>query len=138
MVRERRSVMVAALLVLACVAVVGPASAQTSNPTLVTWDHADYASAQRYEGGYFALTVRPDNTCDLVGAPATAPTAVDSWARPTTTTGVGMSATLSARPIGCYVLRVRALDTSGLYSDWSEPSDPFVRRPATPARPILR
>jgi hypothetical protein len=110
------------------------ASAQVvTNPTSVVFDHADFASADHYEGGYFQLIVKPDNTCDLVTAPAGTASRTDNLGKPATTTGVGMAATLIAKPIGCYIYKVRALDTSQLWSDWSGPSGPFMRRPATPA-----
>lgn len=115
-----------------------PALAQIQNPSAVLWDHADFASASRYDGGYFALLVKADNTCDLVSPAATTPTKVDNLGKPATTTGVGMAGTLQARPIGCYVYKVRALDASGLYSDWSSPSDPFERTPATPGKPVVK
>jgi hypothetical protein len=115
-----------------------PAAAQTQNPSSVTFDHADFATAAHYDGGYFQLLVKVDNTCDLLSAPAVAPMATDNLGKPATTTGVSMSATLSAKPIGCYVMKVRVLDASGLYSDWSLPSDPFVRKPATPGKPVAK
>jgi hypothetical protein len=132
----RRLMLTILTLVLALVAL--PAAAQVPNPTSVTFDHADYATASRYDGGYFQLLVKADGACDLLSAPATSPTATDNLGKPVTTTGVGMSAALTARPIGCYVYRVRVLDVSGLYSDWSLPSDPFVKRPATVGKPAVK
>lgn len=111
------------------------ANAQIPNPTSVVWDHADFLTATRYDGGYFALPVKADNTCDLAATPGTAPTQTDNLGKPATTTGISMSANLVARPIGCYVYKVKALDASGLFSDWSLASDPFVRRPSTPGKP---
>lgn len=119
----------------ACVLMLSaPASAQTS----VTFDHVDYASAARYEGGYFAQVVTAGGVCDTASAPATTATALDNLAKPATTTGVGMSAPLVAKPIGCYVYKVRAYDVSGLVSEWSAPSDPFSRKPATPGKPVVK
>jgi hypothetical protein len=129
----RRLILATVLVLVATVA-----QGQTVNPASVTFDHVDYATASRYELGYFALAVTAGNACDLVTAPASMPLMVDNLGKPTTTTGVGMSASLVARPIGCYVARVRALDASGLYSDYSLPSDPFVRRPSTVAKPVLK
>ena len=126
------------LRLLALVFVPALASAQVPNPTSVAWDHTDFASASRYDGGYFALLVKADNTCDLLAIPAVVPTAIDNLGKPTTTTGLGMSTALVSKPIGCYVLKVRVLDASGLYSEWSLPSDPFVRRPATPGKPVAK
>ena len=115
-----------------------PVGAQTQNPSAVTFDHTDYATAAHYDGGYFALLVKADNTCDLLSTPAVVPMATDNLGKPATTTGLAMSATLTAKPIGCYVLKVRVLDASGLYSDWSFPSDPFVRKPASPSKPVAK
>lgn len=130
----RRIVFVFLLLALGA----GMASAQVVNPTSVVWDHTDFATATRYDGGYFALPVKPDNTCDLTAVPGTSPTQTDNLGKPATTTGLGMSAGLVARPIGCYVYKVKALDASGLFSDWSLASDPFVKRPATPGKPAVK
>jgi hypothetical protein len=115
-----------------------PVGAQTQNPSSVTFDHVDFATAAHYDGGYFQLLVKSDNTCDLLSAPAVSPMATDNLGKPSTTTGVGLSATLTAKPIGCYVMKVWVLDASGLYSDWSLPSDPFVRKPATPGKPVAK
>ena len=115
-----------------------PLSAQTMNPTTVVFYHVDFGSATRYDGGYFALPVTAANLCDLVATPAANPVMTDNLGKPATTTGVAMSAPLVARPIGCYVYKVRALDASGLYSDWSTPSDPFERKPATPGKPAVK
>ena len=129
-----------AILLAACVlmALASPAMAQIPNPTTVVFDHVDFATAAHYDGGYFLLPVKADNTCDLLAVPAASPVMTDNLGKPTTTTGVGQTAALVARPIGCYVYKVRALDLSGLYSDWSAASDPFVRRPATVGKPVVR
>lgn len=129
-----RRLMLALLFVLLAL----PAAAQIQNPTTVTFDHTDFASASRYDGGYFALLVLPSNACDLASTPAVAPTKTDNLGKPATTTGVGMSTALVSRPIGCYVYRVRALDVSGLYSDWSPASDPFVKTPSAVTKPALK
>lgn len=127
-----------AILVTACILMALPAAAQTPNPTSVTFDHADFATAAHYDGGYFQLLVKADNTCDLLSTPGVSPMATDNLGKPATTTGVSMLATLTAKPIGCYVMKVRVLDASGLYSDWSLPSDPLVRKPATPGKPVAK
>lgn len=129
----RRLMLVAVMLMAATVA-----QAQIVNPSAVAWDHVDFASAAHYDGGYFALPVTVANTCDLLAVPAPSPVMTDNLGKPATTTGVGMSALLVARPIGCYVMRLRVLDASGLYSDWSVASDPFLRRPSTPTKPVPR
>jgi hypothetical protein len=128
------------VMVVALVLVAGTAAAQTllENPRDVTFDHADYMTAGHYDGGYFALLVKADNTCDLTTPAASTPTAIDNLGKPTTTTGLAMGASLVARPIGCYVYKVRVLDISGLYSAWSLPSAPFVRRPAPPGIPAVK
>lgn len=127
----KRSVL--ALLVLLSLLVALPVGAQTQNPTTVVFDHSDYASAASYQGGYFALIVLPAGTCDLASTPAVAPTKTDDLGKPQSSNGVGMSAPLVSRPIGCFVYRVRAVDVSGLISEWSLPSGPFSKLPATPS-----
>jgi hypothetical protein len=109
------------------------ANAQTVNPQAATWDHTDFATATRYDLGYFALPVLPNNTCDLAATPGASPTVTDNLGKPPTTTGFGMTANLVAKPVGCYVAKLRALDASGLFSDWSLASNSFLKRPATPA-----
>jgi hypothetical protein len=126
-------------MVLICAVLVsGAASAQIVNPNAVVFNHTDYASASRYDGGYFALPILANNTCDLQAQPASSPVTIDNLGKPTSATGVGITASLVAKPIGCYVYKVRALDISGLYSDWSAPSDPFERRPASPSNLVVK
>jgi hypothetical protein len=115
-----------------------PASAQTVNPSTVVFDHVDYLTAAHYDGGYFLLPVLPSGLCDLLAVPAVAPAMTDNLGKPSTTTGVAMTTALVARPIGCYVYKVRALDVSGLYSDWSAASDPFMRKPAAVSKPVVK
>lgn len=126
------------LLTLVFVLFAGIASAQVVNPNSVVWDHTDYATASRYDGGYFAIPIKADGTCDLVGIPATSPAMTDNLGKPNTTTGISMSSSLVAKPIGCYVYKVRAFDASGLYSDWSAASGPFVRKPSIPTNPVVK
>jgi len=123
-----------ALLVLCAV----PATAQIVNPTTVTWDHPDYASAVSYDLAYFALPVKADHTCDWAGVPAPSPQITNTIPKPATTTGVGMSATLVSKPVGCYVAKMRALDVSGLFSTWSDSTDPFAHLPAATSKPVVK
>ena len=109
-----------------------------SNPTTVVFDHADHATATGYFGAYFALPVLPSGLCDTAATPAASPAMTDNLGKPTTTTGVAMSTALVARPIGCYTYKVRALDASGLYSEWSAASNPFARTPATPSSLVIK
>lgn len=101
----------------------------TPNPRTVQWDHDGYATASRYDGGYFLLLVKSDNTCDTVSSSGTNPVQIDNLGKPTTTNGIAMVSNLVAKPIGCYVFKVRVLDVSGLFSDWSPQSNPFVDSP---------
>jgi hypothetical protein len=109
-----------------------------TNPTAAVWDHVDFATAVRYDLGYFLLPVKADNTCDTAAAPAASPVLTDNLGKPVTTTGLGLTAPLVGKPIGCYVARMRALDASGLFSDWSLVSNPFLKRPATPGLPAIK
>ncbi len=94
-------------------------SAQVVNPpTAVQFDHPDFASAVSYQIGYYMLTVTA-GVCNGVSTASATALYTDTVPTPVTTTGIGMLANLTAKPVGCYVLKVRALDTSGLYSPWS-------------------
>ena len=101
-------------------------------PSAVTWDHADFATATSYVFGYFLLPVNPDGTCNASAQPAADPYMQDTFAKPSTTSGLGMTALLVAKPIGCYVAKMKAVDASGLTSVWSDVTGPFVFRPAAP------
>ena len=78
------------------------ATAQTpvANPGTVSWDHPDYMTALKYEGGYFAYPVL-NGECNWQGTPGAEPTMRDDLGKPQTTTGLSMSAPLGARPKGC-------------------------------------
>ena len=120
--------------------IAGAASAQTVivKPSGVTFDHPDgFASAQKYELGYFLYPVSGGD-CNFAGTPGAAPVQTDDLGKPTTTTGIGMAASLVAKPKGCYKAKVRVLDTSGLYSEWSTDSDPFKFPPAAPGKPAVK
>jgi hypothetical protein len=116
------------------------ATAQTViyNPSTVTWDHADYATASKYVIGFFMLPVLLDGSCNPAGTPGASPVTTRDVAKPATTTGIGMSASLPSYPVGCYVLKMQAVDVSGLVSDWSPTTDPFGRRPAATSKPALK
>lgn len=115
--RLRTAILAACVFVL----MVGFASAQTivNPPASVQFDHAGFATAVSYDVGYFFIPVTANHTCNLTGTPEATPRFTDNVAKPTTTTGVAMLAALTTRPIGCYVLKVRAQDASGLTSPWS-------------------
>ena len=125
---------IASVLVLVGLLFAAPVWAQTpvESPSSVTWDHSDYATAASYTFGYFLLPVNPDGTCNVSAQPAAQPYMVDTLPKPATTDGLGMSGTLVARPIGCYIAKLRAVDQSGLLSAWSDPTVPFIFRPAAP------
>ena len=132
MMRKRLVILAAAALLVA-----GMAQAQTANPTAVVFDHVDFASATSYSGGYFLMPTIA-GVCDLAGTPAAAPVMTDNLGKPTTTTGVAMTAPLGAKPIGCYVYRVRVMDSSGLYSAWSPASNIGQRLPLAPSVPAIK
>jgi hypothetical protein len=123
-------------------ALLAPMSAQAQtviyNPSTVTWDHADFATAQKYTIGFFLLPVLPDGSCNAAGTPGSSPVTTRDVAKPATTTGIGMSASLPSYPVGCYVLKMLAVDVSGLASDWSPTTDPFGRRPAAVSKPVIK
>ena len=128
--------------VLLALALLAPMSAQAQTPigktASVTWDHSDYATAASYEVGYFLQSVKVDRTCDTASVPAAAPALTVTVPKPATTTGLGMSGSLSSNPTGCYVVKMRAIDVSGLASDWSEQTDPLARKPVTTGKPVLK
>lgn len=98
----------------------------TVNPTVVSWSHADYATAAWYEGGYFAVPLKADGTCDPNGTPTGEPMFVIDLGNPLT--GISGSTLLRARPLGCYAYRVRPCDRTGLWGPWSKPSNVFVNQ----------
>jgi hypothetical protein len=107
-----------------------------SNPTVVSWDHVDFAATASYQGGYFAIATS-NGACDVSATPATDPTSTENLGAPNTT-GTSMTGTLTAKPAGCFVYRIRALGTSGLYSAWSVASDPFGFPPAAPTAVLVK
>lgn len=113
------------------------AQAPVEKPTTAVWDHTDFATTQKYELGYFAYLVAAGN-CDFASTPGASPTQTDDLGKPSTATGVGITAPLGAKPKGCYGAKVRALDASGLWSEWSELSNPFFRRPGPPGKPAVK
>lgn len=122
------------LVLLVLVLVPVTAAAQTGYveaPTKVIFDHPDHSATDSYELGFYALPI-VNGACDQGGAPADAATQVAPFAKPATTTGVGMEAALGAKPIGCYVAKLRALNAEGWASDWSPVSNPFGLRAAAP------
>jgi hypothetical protein len=132
-----RQILLAALLVVSGAAL---AQAQTPviNPTYVQFDHVDWATAASYELSYFALPVKADHSCDWTGTPAAGATSTTVIPKPATTNGIAMSATLTAKPVGCFVAKMRALDTGGLYSIWADAADPFSWTPAAVSNLTLK
>ena len=113
--RLRTAILAASLLIFSA----GFTSAQVVNPpTAVQFDHTDFATAVSYQVSYYMLTVTA-GVCNGVSTASATALYTDTVPKPTTTTGIGMVANLTTKPVGCYVLKVRALDTSGLYSPWS-------------------
>lgn len=136
----KRAFLVLMVLFAVLVSLPPPAVAQTVivRPSGVMFDHPDgFASAQKYELGYFLYPVAGGD-CNFAGTPGAAPVQTDDLGKPTTTTGIGMTAPLVAKPKGCYKAKVRVLDVSGLYSEWSTDSDPFKFPPAAPGKPAVK
>ena len=88
------------------------------NPTQIEFDHADYATTDNYEVGYFT------------SATAAAPLQSGTLAKPTTCNPC--SGTLPSRPtaFGSYWIAVRAI-AGTFQSPWSN-YVPFDRRPVAP------
>lgn len=127
------------LVAIAFLGVAAPAVAQVpiEKPTTAVWDYAAFATAQKYELGYFAFPTTAGN-CNFAGTPGASPTQTDDLGKPATTTGVAITASLVARPIGCYGAKVRVLDTSGLWTDWSPMSNDFFTRPPAPSVLVVK
>jgi hypothetical protein len=94
-----------------------------SNPTTVTFSYAYWATAARFEGAYFAVPL-VGGSCPASGAASGDPVTIDDLGNPLT--GLSGSTLLKARPLGCYVYRVRAYDQTGLVSLWGAPSNVFA------------
>lgn len=114
--------LVVAWLVLA----LGGCATLTVNPTVVSFTHKDYATAERYIGGYFAVPLKADGTCNPNGTPTGDPEYIIDLGNPLT--GVSGSTALRVKPLGCWAYRIRAIDQSGLASPWSVPSNVFVNQ----------
>jgi hypothetical protein len=131
--------LILAFLVFALLGSAASAFAQTpvEKPTTAVWDYAAYATAQKYELGYFAYPAIGGN-CNFAGTPGVSPTQTDDLGKPATTTGLGLTAPLIARPIGCYGAKVRVLDASGLWTEWSPMSNSFFTRPPAPSGLVVK
>lgn len=116
------------------------AAAQTvvTNPLLVTFDYSAWRTAAEYQGAYFQLLVKPDGTCDTVTVPSPDPTTTDTLTPSAPSSGINLTASMSAKPIGCYAYKVRARDVSGLWSLWSDVSNPFATPPPTVTNVTVR
>lgn len=101
----------------------GHASGQVTNPTAISFDHADYAGIDHYVVGYFS------------DASAAVPIQEGTLPKPTTCTPCG--GPLPSRPtsFSTYYAAVRAVaraaDGALVTSVWSN-RVPFVRAPAAP------
>lgn len=131
-----RTACLAACLV-ALVALPAAAQAIVPNPATVEFNHDGYATAQSYQVAYHFLAVTAQGTCGALTTASPTAAYTDTVPKPTTTTGTDMTANLVTRPIGCYVLKVRVLDASGLYSVWSVASTNAGQRDPTAATNVL-
>jgi hypothetical protein len=127
--------MITAFMILSPVLVHGQTPVE--KPTRAEWDYPAFASAQKYELGYFAFPTTGGN-CDFTATPGSSPTQTDDLGKPPTTTGVAITALLIAKPIGCYGAKLRVLDTSGLWTNWSPMSNDFFTRPPAPSVLVVR
>jgi len=134
------SIAALAVLALALCAVPVAAQAVVEHPTTLVWNHelASYASTSKYVMGYFMLPVKADNTCDTAATVPASPVQSTDILKPASTTGIDITTTIPSHPIGCYVAKLKALDVSGLFSDWSNATGPFVNRPASPTGVVAR
>ena len=120
------------VFVLLCVVMVLPSAAQTvNNPTQVQWNpSADHSAVTSYEVAYF-----------IGGAAAPVSPPVD-LGKPTPDAQNVCTANINTQPLGfnTYTAKMRAkvvVDAATtLYSDWSDPSNPFQRVPGKPGKPV--
>ena len=115
-------ILIAALLGLGCAG----CATLTVNPTAVSFTHPDWPTAAWYEGGYFAVPLKADGTCDPRGTPGTEPAFVINLSNPLT--GPAGVVPLRVRPLGCWAYRIRSCDRTGLLSSWSRASNVFVNQ----------
>jgi hypothetical protein len=128
------------LLALAIGLIIGSvASAQelVKNPTGVRFTPMDYEIVTSFEGGYFAIAVRGDGTCDATTIPAE-PLQREDLGKPGLRPDGDVEQLLHSRPaIGCFVYKVLA--KAGVFvSPWSEASAPFQLVPLQQGRPVIR
>lgn len=116
-------------LVFAVFALIGlvasAAGAQTiANPTAVEFTpSADHAQIDTYEVGWF-----------LAGA--TSPVSTTDIGKPTPNASNICRATINVMPLAFNSYTAKARAKAGtVYSDWSDPSDIFLRQPGKPGKP---
>lgn len=117
--------LVGACLVLAPVVVHGQAPVQ--NPTKAEFTpSADHATIDYYQIGYF-----------LAGAAE--PVTVTDLGKPAPDASNVCRVDLNTQPLtfGGYIAKVRAR-AGGVWSDWSDPSNPFERIPGPPGGPVVK
>ena len=99
------------------------------NPRAVEFTSPDHAAIASYEIAYFAPGA-PD--------PVMGPIDIGKPAQDVDGVVHGLINT-QPMPFGAeYVAKVRAVAAGGIYSDWSEASNPFDRVPGSPSKPALK
>jgi hypothetical protein len=104
------------------------ASAQTvANPTAVEFTpSADHAQVDAYEVGWF-----------LAGA--TSPVGTTDIGKPAPNASNICRATINVMPLAFNSYTAKARAKAGtVYSDWSDPSDVFLRQPGKPGKPAAK
>jgi len=135
------------LVVLAVAAIMGsavPALAQTKpvNPTVAEFNPVpeEYAQIIRAEIAYFAPgATNPVNPPVSLGKPALTATGCTA---PTTDPCVRVTINTQPVPLGLdYTAKVRVIaviNAVEMPSEWSDPSNPFDRKPGKPGKPVIK
>jgi hypothetical protein len=123
------------LFAVICLLVAHAAFAQSvPNPTKANWTASpDHPTITSYEIGWFlGAATQPVTTVDL-GKPT--PDTVPTCSSPAPC----IEAAINVMPLGFneYTAKVRA-KAGTMYSEWSDPSNPFARVPGPPGGPVVK
>jgi hypothetical protein len=121
----KRLIVVALVFALLGCASVALAQTPIPNPTAIEFTPSpDHAQIDVYEVGWF-----------LVGAAS--PVSVSDIGKPAPNASNICRATINVMPLAfnSYIAKARA-KAGTVYSDWSDPSDVFLRQPGKPGKPV--
>jgi hypothetical protein len=121
----KRAAIVFVVFALLGVAAVAAAQTPIPNPTAIEFTPSlDHAQIDLYEVGWF-----------LAGA--TSPVSVTDIGKPTPNASNICRATINVMPLAFNSYTAKARAKAGTtYSEWSDPSDIFLRQPGKPGKPV--